>query len=121
MPSILCLDDSETFRATIKEIIEAHGYEGRFVATWPEAFSAIGRSRPDLLLLDVNMPVLDGGKVGAVIRRYWKDLPIIVLSSESDETLEAVSRSVGANRWVRKKDVRSALAPTIQSVLAGGD
>jgi CheY-like chemotaxis protein len=66
---ILVVDDSESQRDVVEEVLSAAGYEVRVAATGQEALELARAAPPDLLLLDLMLPDIDGGTVLAALRR----------------------------------------------------
>ncbi len=103
---ILIVDDDEVLLATTGALLEAAGYE---VATHSGAFGAsrvILDTRPDLVLLDLNMPGLSGSGLAALLRERegGKDVRIFFFSSSDDEVLETAVKEAGAHGFIRKGD-----------------
>ena len=85
-PRILVVDDNEINRDIIVSRLEAHGYETLQAADGEEALAAVAEQRPDLVLLDVMMPKLDGI---AACRRLKGDAtlpftPVILVTAKTD-------------------------------------
>jgi CheY-like chemotaxis protein len=80
---VLVVDDDEDIRSSLTDVLVAEGYEVGEAENGLEALREIDRSAPDIVLLDLMMPVLDGWKTLEILRltpRY-KDLPIVVVSA----------------------------------------
>ena len=82
MPKILVVDDDADIVYMIKSVLEKNGYE---VETAPDGFQALQMvkiNKPDLMIVDLSMPVMDGWRLSMKVRQdeRSKDLPIIVLS-----------------------------------------
>ncbi len=94
---ILVIDDDETLLATTRELLRREGYD---VFTHKIAFGAtsvIDIIKPDLVLLDINMPGLAGDRLAYLLRsnEMTKDAPIIFFSSNDEDTLR---RAVSVNK-----------------------
>lgn len=103
---ILIIDDDEVVLATTQALLQAVGYE---VSTHTGPFGAssvISSTRPDLVLLDVNMPGLSGPGLAALVRRQTRaaGVRIFFYSSSDDEVLQASVDSTGADGYIRKGD-----------------
>ncbi len=84
-PIVLVVDDEEDIRDTLRDIIESRGYRAVTVANGAEALAYLRHSeRPRLILLDSNMPVMNGRQFVAESRRYeWSaGIPLIVISAD---------------------------------------
>jgi DNA-binding NarL/FixJ family response regulator len=83
--SVLIVDDHAGFRASARRILEADGYEVVGEATdGRSAIAAASRLRPDIVLLDVNLPDADGFSVAAELSKHPAGAPAIVLTSSHD-------------------------------------
>src|SRR5204863_9057897 len=77
---ILVVDDEAAIRASLKRTLEYEGYEFLGAATGQEGLSLVEREAPDLVLLDVKMPGMDGLEVLDRIRAINDALPVVVVS-----------------------------------------
>lgn len=98
MRTILVVDDMAIFREPIEAVLRAEGFEVLTAANGAEAIAAISKQRPDLILLDLGMPVMDGLAVLKKMRESesTRRTPVIVLSAESDRAriVEAVKLGI---------------------------
>ena len=101
--TILVIDDSPTVRRTMKSTLKAH-FEVELGTDGMDGLKMLMRMTPDLVLLDINMPRLDGFKVLGQIRRdpRFRELPVIVFTDQ--ERMVDVERalSLGANDYIKK-------------------
>lgn len=121
MPSarILIVDDDRAHLLTTQELLEDEGYE---VVTHGSPFGATERimsTKPDLVLLDVNMPALSGETLLPLLkaREQTRDVPVILHSSNDEASLRAAAGRLGAAGYVCKGDVRG-LGRVVAQVLA---
>jgi CheY-like chemotaxis protein len=119
MKRVLIVDDDRSHLETTRELLEDEGYE---VLTQSSPFGATERimvSRPDVVLLDVNMPALSGEVLLPILRgrEQTRDTRVVFLSSNDEETLRTATRRLGAAGWVCKGDL-SGLLRTLERVLA---
>ena len=82
--TVLVVDDEPDIRATVAEMLEIEGYAVEEAANGADALRAIERRAPDLILLDMRMPVLDGWGVAAELNRRDVDIPIVVMTAARD-------------------------------------
>lgn len=85
-PYILVVDDAEELRDLLKIILEQGGYRVETAADGVEAIAMVGAHRPDLVLLDVEMPRMDGFEACRQLKEnpFTEDIPVIFLTSEKD-------------------------------------
>ncbi len=98
---ILVVDDEPKIRLFIRANLEARGYEVHLAQDGVEAVDTAGRVLPDLIILDVNMPRMDGIEACRLIRR-WTDTPIIMLSVREDQKDKVLALDEGADDYVTK-------------------
>jgi adenylate cyclase len=118
-PRILIVDDNETNRDILVTRLQAHGYELAQAADGEEALTAAKSLLPDLILLDVMMPKLDGIEV---CRRLKGDpampfTPIILVTAKSDTKDIVAGLNAGADEYLTKPIDQAALVARVNSVL----
>ncbi len=117
-PKILLIDDDQVVLMTTQALLRAEGYD---VSTHNSGFggvSVIEKNRPDLVLLDVNMPGLSGRGLVDAIRGEERlaDTRIFFFSSEDDLSLQNFVRDAGIDGFIRKGD-RDQLREKVASAL----
>jgi two-component system KDP operon response regulator KdpE len=98
---ILVVDDEPKIRMFIRANLEARGYEVHLAQDGVEAVEMAGRIDPDVIVLDVNMPHMNGIEACRRIRE-WADMPIIILSIREDEADKVRALDEGADDYVTK-------------------
>jgi DNA-binding NarL/FixJ family response regulator len=83
-----------------------------------EAIQQVASLRPDLLLMDVHMPKLDGFEAATLIARHLPDVTIVMMSSEDSPRLRARSRACGAHAFIPKSRLATDLMTRIEPVRA---
>lgn len=101
MPKILIVDDEATMVRSLSTLLTQEGYQVIAASDGPRALEAARAQRPDLILLDVMLPGLDGIEVCRQIRT-WSTVPIIMLTAKTAETDKVVGLEVGADDYVTK-------------------
>jgi two-component system, chemotaxis family, chemotaxis protein CheY len=99
MPDIrvLVVDDEPDIRATVAEMLEIEGYSVDEASNGADALRAIEASPPDLILLDMRMPVLDGWGFAAELSRRDVDIPIVVMTAARDAARWAAEIAASAS------------------------
>jgi two-component system KDP operon response regulator KdpE len=100
-PSILVVDDEPSIQRVLKPSLAAAGYQVSVADTGTEALSQVAHTIPDVILLDLGLPDMDGKDV-IVSLRSWTVAPIIVLSARHDESERIAALDVGADDYVIK-------------------
>jgi adenylate cyclase len=116
---ILIVDDNETNRDILKTRLTVHGYDLLQAADGEEALAAVKEHRPDLVLLDVMMPKLDGIEV---CRRLKADpalpfMAIILVTAKADSRDVVAGLEAGADEYLTKPVDQMALVARVKSVL----
>lgn len=98
---VLIVDDEIQIRRLIKVSLEGHGYQVIQAVSGQEGIDLVLSAKPDLILLDLGLPDLDGKQVIRSIRD-WSDVPILVLSARDQEEEKVEALDDGANDYVTK-------------------
>jgi DNA-binding response OmpR family regulator len=116
---ILIVDDDATMVNLLATILDIEEMEPLKALSAREAFAVLDKEIPDLILLDIMMPELDGFEVLARLRKHpeTKDLPVIILSALSDRKNMLKGWREQADEWVCKPFDPMALVGTIKQVL----
>ncbi|CAA9212113.1 MAG: hypothetical protein AVDCRST_MAG83-8 [uncultured Arthrobacter sp.] len=103
MPNILIVDDTDACRRPLARLLTRAGYETACAGDGREGLNALEAATPGLILLDLDMPVMDGLTFLAAIRAdpRWVSLPVIVFSGEAQRTL-ARAKELGADEALPK-------------------
>jgi two-component system KDP operon response regulator KdpE len=100
-PKILIVDDEPPIRKLLRLGLDAHGYEVLEATNGKTALEMLGRS-PDLIILDLGLPDVQGLELLRKIRELHESLPIVVLSSRNDEAGKVEALDLGADDYVTK-------------------
>jgi two-component system KDP operon response regulator KdpE len=101
MTRVLVVDDEPDFRRTLAITLRGHGYAVVTAGDGEEALRVAAETQPDLVVLDLGLPVLDG--VGVLVRlRAWSSVPVLVLSGRSDSGDKVDALDAGADDYVTK-------------------
>ncbi len=118
-PNVLAVDDDPHIRALLMQEFSEAGYRLRVAANGREALAEVRRERPDLVILDVMMPEINGFDVAAVLKNdpQTMDIPIIILSIVEDRTR---GFRLGIDRYLTKPIDTAALFREVGSLLEQG-
>lgn len=116
MPRILVADDEKNIREVISYALEAAGFEVQCVQNGKLALEELAQKEPDLLILDVLMPELDGLSVCRELRQNSK-LPIIFLSSRGEEADRVGGLEIGGDDYLTKPFSPRELVSRVRAVL----
>ena len=101
---ILAVDDSATVLEMIKSVLVAEGYEVLTAADGAEGLDTARAERPDLILLDVMLPKLDGYRVCRLLKfdKNYRDIPIVMLTAKAEDAAVATGMRTGADQYLTK-------------------
>ncbi|MGQ9366746.1 response regulator [Azospirillum sp. ST 5-10] len=118
MKKVLTVDDSRTMRDMVAFTLKGAGYEVLEAGDGQQALSLLAGTPVDLVIADLNMPVMDGL---TLIRRLraspaHRTVPILMLTTESDDAKKAEGRAAGATGWLVKPFNPDKLISVVQKV-----
>ncbi|NJP04711.1 MAG: response regulator [Chloroflexaceae bacterium] len=117
--TILIVDDEEPGRQTLEALLMAYGYRLLFSANGPEALETAAREVPDLILLDVMMPGMDGFEVCERLRHdpLLAEVPVIMVTALDDRESRLRGLDVGADDFLSKPIDRMELCARIKTIV----
>jgi len=120
VPLVMVTDDSVTVRKVTTRLLERSGYEVMTAKDGIDAIAKLEERRPDLMLLDIEMPRMDGFEVASHVRHdsRLKDIPIIMITSRTGEKHRERAFEIGVDRYMGKPFQEGELLETIQELLA---
>ena len=116
MSTILVVDDEPRIVQLVRDYLERAGFEVLVAGDGPSALATIAQRRPDLVVLDLGLPGLDGLDVTRRVRAT-SAVPIVMLTARSDETDTLVGLELGADDYVTKPFSPRELVARIRAVL----
>ena len=116
--NILIIEDQAQIRKFLRISLEAHGFEVVEARLAAEGLELAAQNHPDLIVLDLGLPDIDGQQVISRLRE-WSNVPIIVLSVRSSEQEKVEALDNGANDYVTKPFGISELMARIRAILRG--
>ena len=105
MKKILIIEDDEAIRSELQKLLTNSGYEAQITDTFSNVKEQIGKIKPDLILLDINLPELNGEVILKEIRKE-SDIPVVMVTSRTSEVDEVLSMFYGADDFITKHLVR---------------
>jgi len=107
----LLVDDETDFRQLMAFWMKSKGYDVIEASNGEEAVALAGRENPDIIFMDLNMPVMDGTEALKKIREFNKDVPVIIISAyvEDRRAKEAMSAGI-SGVFYKGKDFQEGLA-----------
>ena len=120
---VLIADDHPGIRLRVRSTLERHPHF-EVCGEVPDGAKAIeeaAKLKPDVVILNVNMPVLNGLKAAREITATLPNTAIVILSSHTDQRFIEEAKKVGARAYVAKTKVGEELIKAIETAVAGGD
>ena len=116
---IILIDDDSNILMSVSLSLRAEGWEVESFTDSEKGLIALQRNKPDIAILDIKMPRLDGMQVVQQLRNF-SDLPVIFLTSKDDELDEAIGLRMGADDYITKPFSQKLLIERIRAVLRRG-
>ena len=119
MSKVLIVDDSATEVQQLKAMLEGAGYDTLSAKSGEESVAVAKAELPDVILMDIVMPGLNGFQATRQLRRNdaTKDIPVIVVSTKSEETDRIWAMRQGAREYLVKLVEANALVPAVGAVI----
>ena len=118
--TVMVVDDSVTVRKVTSRLLERHGFEVVLAKDGLDAITKLEDIRPDIMLLDIEMPRMDGFEVASLVRHNPNliGLPIIMITSRTGEKHRERAFQIGVNAYMGKPFQEQQLLETISELLA---
>ncbi|OWK49321.1 Chemotaxis protein CheA [Pseudomonas oleovorans subsp. oleovorans] len=118
-PLVMVVDDSVTVRKVTSRLLERNGMNVVTAKDGVDAIAQLQEHKPDIMLLDIEMPRMDGFEVATLVRHdeRLKDLPIIMITSRTGEKHRERAMSIGVNQYLGKPYQESLLLDTIAQLV----
>jgi UDP-3-O-[3-hydroxymyristoyl] N-acetylglucosamine deacetylase len=100
--TVLVVDDEEGIRKTLNAVLQDEGYQCLTASSGKEALELLESNIPDLVLLDIWMPVMDGLEVLQIIKNRYPDLPVVMISGHATIQTAVQATKLGAREFIEK-------------------
>jgi DNA-binding response OmpR family regulator len=115
-PTVLVVDDEEAIAEAVRARLESEGYRVLVAGDGPEAIEICDEARPDLVVLDLMLPGMDGLEVCKIIQRErW--VPVLMLTARTDESDKVAGFAVGADDYLTKPFSPKILVARVRALL----
>ena len=117
--SILVVEDSQVDRLRLVKLLDAAGYNVRTAANGLEAIAQVQHQPPALILMDVNMPQMDGFAATRALRggAQTKDIPVVLVTAKDQKADKAWGQMLGAKGYITKPYTDEALLEQVRALL----
>jgi DNA-binding response OmpR family regulator len=114
--TILIVEDELELVQVLRDYLEKAGFQVEAVSNGPSAISNIQHRSPDLILLDLNLPGMDGLDVARELRRF-SEVPVIMITARVDETDKLIGLELGADDYITKPFSPREVVARVRAVL----
>jgi two-component system, chemotaxis family, chemotaxis protein CheY len=117
--SVLCVDDSASIRQMVSFTLESAGYSPTTAVDGADAITKLESQSFSLVITDLNMPNLDGIGMIRKLRAMPKHagVPVVMLTTESDEAKKAEGKAAGATGWIVKPFDQAKLVAVVNKLI----
>jgi two-component system, OmpR family, response regulator BaeR len=113
---ILIVEDEQKIASLLKEYLEKAGFRATIAGRGDQAIAQVRKSSPDLMLLDIMMPVMDGMAVCREVRKF-SDIPIIMITAKVEEIDRLLGLEIGADDYICKPFSPREVVARVKAVL----
>lgn len=118
MARILAVDDSEPMRQLVEQTLKTGGHEVVLGVDGQNALDIFATEKFDLIITDINMPVMDGIEFVRQIRTRNNDIPILALTTEGDDSFRRRGEVAGVDGWIVKPFKPVQFIAIVKQILA---
>ncbi|WP_310530178.1 response regulator transcription factor [Nocardioides sp.] len=116
-PRVLVVDDDKAVRESLRRSLEFNGYDVSLAADGAEALATLGTTRPDVVVMDVMMPRLDGIEATRALRATGNDVPVLVLTARDAVGDRVEGLDAGADDYLTKPFALQELLARLRALL----
>ena len=117
MSKIFCVEDDANIRELVLYTLNATGFEAKGFESGTELFEMIKEELPDLVLLDIMLPGMDGMEILEILKKDYNDLPVIMVTAKSDQIDKIKGLDNGADDYITKPFDIMELVSRVKAVL----
>lgn len=117
-PLVFIVDDDEAVRSATRLLARSFGWNARAFGSAQEFLDALPQGQPDCLLLDLNMPDMNGVELQMVLAARGIRIPIVVITGQRDSPLAARAQAAGASALLAKPFYDEDLKTSVERALA---
>ncbi len=117
MSTIALVDDDKNILTSVSMLLEQEGYHVRAFSDGASALTALSATPPDLAILDIKMPRMDGLELLRRLKQHNAELPVIFLTSKDEEIDELMGLNAGADDYIKKPFSQRLLLERVKAVL----
>jgi DNA-binding response OmpR family regulator len=117
MPRVLIIEDEAPMRTALQDVLEAEGYRALTAADGESGLKRALEEKPDLILLDIMMPKLDGYEVCAELRRLSNPVPVLMLTAKGQVEDRVTGLDAGADDYLVKPFSTEELLARVRALL----
>lgn len=120
-PTILVVDDDETVRYALKRMLETEGYKIILAQDGLELSKTLESTRLDMILLDINLPWVDGWELCELIKSHvhFKKVPLVIISARREKEDVDRAMAAGADDYITKPFEMNQMLSVVQNFLMG--
>lgn len=121
MTTILVVDDNAMERKVVGKSVEAAGWQATYATNGCDALEHLSQTRPDLILTDLKMPVMDGLELVEQAKAKFPAIPVVLMTAYGSEEIAVLALQAGAASYVPKRNLPFDLKPTLEVVLEAAE
>jgi len=118
MANILAVDDSEPMRAIVSQALKSGGHEVTLAEEGEDALEKFKAAEFDLIITDINMPVMDGYAFVKAVRTINEEIPILALTTEGQESQRKAGEDAGVDGWIVKPFKPAQFLAIVKQILS---
>jgi len=119
MSTILIIDDDDQLRISFHKLLSEEGYTAEGAASGEAGLEIVRNQSPDLVILDVRLPGMNGLEIARCVGERWPDIPVILISGKPPPGIRERVKALGLIGFLRKPFSPAQLVELVEMALAG--